>query len=53
MLGYDIRVLLNDRELVNGYLISTLGNDLSLAYDFQRHKQEMTQAKSILQNKLN
>ena len=53
MLGYNIRIFLNDRELVSGYLISTLGNSLSFAYDFQRHKQEMTQVKLVLQNKLN
>lgn len=34
--------------LVNGYVISTLGNDSSLACDLQRHKQEMTQVKSRL-----
>ena len=53
MLGYNIRIFLNDRELVSGYLISTSGNGLSFAYDFQRHKQEMTQVKLALQNKLN
>lgn len=49
----NIRILLNNRELVNDYLISTLGNNLSLAYDFQRYKQETTQVKLVLQNKLN
>ena len=33
--------------------ISTLGNSLSFAYDFQMHTQEMTQVKLALQNKLN
>ena len=53
MIGYNIRIFLNDRELVNGCLISILGDSLSFAYDFQRPKQEMTQVKLVLQNKLN
>lgn len=48
-----IRIFFNDKELVNGYFMSTSGNSLSLAYDFQRHiKQEMTQIKLVLQNEL-
>ena len=44
-----MRLLLNDRELVSCYL--NLGG-LSFACDFQRHKQELTQVKLVLQNKL-
>jgi len=47
-----IQIFLNDRELVNGCLISILGSSLNFAYDFQRHKQEMTQDRLVLQNKL-
>lgn len=47
-IGYSIRMFLIDRELVNGYCILILGNSLSFAY-----KQEMTQVKLGLQNKLN
>ena len=43
VIGYNIRVFLNDRELVSGSLIPTLGNSLSFACAFQRHKQLMTQ----------
>ena len=53
VVGYNIRVFLNDKELISGYLIPTLGNSLSFAYYFQKHKQEMTQVKLALQNKLN
>lgn len=28
MIGYNIRIVLNDRELASGHLISTLGNCL-------------------------
>ena len=38
---------------VSDYLLSTLGNSLSFASDFQRHKQEMTQIKLALHNYLN
>ena len=51
--GYNIRIFLNGKELVSGPLISTLGDSLDFAYDFQRHKQEMTQVKLGLQNTLN
>lgn len=30
-------------KLVGGYLLSISGNDLSFNYDFQRHKEEVTQ----------
>ena len=52
MIGYNIRIFLSDKELVSGYLISTLANSLSFAYGFQRHKQEMTQVQLIWQNKV-
>lgn len=51
--GYNIRIFLNGKELVSGPLISTLGDSLDFAYDFQGHKQEMTQVKLGLQNTLN
>ena len=50
--GYNI-IFLNDRELISGYLISTLRNNLSFACHFQKHKQEMTQVELVLQNMLN
>lgn len=53
MIGYSIRIVLSDRELVGDYFISTLGSNLSFSYDFQSHKQEVTQVKSVLQNMLN
>lgn len=53
MIGYNIKVYLNDRELDSDCLISTLGNSLSSAYDFQKRKQEMIQVKFILENKQN
>lgn len=34
VIDYNIRILLNDRELVNGHLISILENSLSFAYGF-------------------
>lgn len=49
----NVRIFLNDKELLSGYLISTLGNLSSFAYDFQGHKQEVTQIKLVLPNKLN
>ena len=54
-LGYNIRIFLNDNdgELFSDYFFSIWGNSLSFAYDVQRHKQEMTHVKLILQNKLN
>ena len=53
VISYDIRIFLNDREVVSGYCMSILGNSWSFAYDFQRHKQETTQVKFILQIRLN
>lgn len=50
LIGYRIRILL--RELVSGYLRSTLGNSFSAAYGFQKLKQEVTQSELALQNKL-
>ena len=50
---YNIVIFLNDRELVSGYLKSIFENSLIFPYDIQRHKQEMTQVKLVLQNKLN
>lgn len=44
MIGYNIRIFLNDRELISDYFISFLGNNLNLAYDFERHKEEVTQS---------
>ena len=49
VIGYNIRIFLNYRELVSGYITLSLGTSLSFAYDFQRHKQEMTQVKLVLQ----
>ena len=37
---HNTRIFLNDRALVSGYLRPVLGNSLSFAYDFQRHKQK-------------
>ena len=34
VIGYNITVSLNDRELVSGYVLSTLGNSLSFASNF-------------------
>lgn len=51
--GYNIRIFLSGKELISGPLISTLGDSLDFAYDFQGHKQEMTQVKLGLQNTLN
>lgn len=51
VIGYNIRICLNDREL----LVTSWGDNLSFAYDFQRHKQEETQVKLAslaLQDKL-
>ena len=48
-----MKILLNDRELVSGSIISTLGNNLNFGYDFQMHTKEMMQVKLALQNKLN
>lgn len=44
---------LNYDELVNSHRIPALEIVLSFAYDFQRHKQEMTQVELVLQNKVN
>lgn len=49
----NIYIFLSDRELVSCYLISTLGNSLSCAYDFHGRKQVIIQVKLVLQNKLN
>lgn len=54
--GYSIRIFLNERELVRGYLIPIWDNSLSSVYDFQRHKQDVTKvrlASLVLQNKPN
>ena len=48
VVGYNIGIFLNNRELVSSYFLSILGKSLSFVYDFQRHKQEMTQVKLIL-----
>ena len=45
VIGYNVRIFINETELVSGSLISTGGNNLSLTYDFQRLKQEVTQVK--------
>lgn len=49
--GY-IRIFLNGREFVSVFPHTNFGNCSSFAYDFQRHKQEMTQVKLVLQNKV-
>lgn len=43
VIGYNTRIFLNDRESAGGVLTLTLGNSLSFAPAFQRHKQEMAQ----------
>jgi len=48
-----MRSFLNHRELVSGYLPSTLGNSSHFAHDVLRHKQEVIQVKLTLQNKIN
>lgn len=48
-----IRIFLNDRQLVSGYFILILGKEFKFCLWFQRHKQEGTQVKLVLQNKLN
>lgn len=45
VIGYNVRIFINETELVSGSLISTGGNNLSLTYDFQRLKWEVTQVK--------
>ena len=50
---FNIGIFSDGRQLVSSYLILTVGNSLSFAYDFQRHKQEMTHVNLVLQNKLN
>ena len=47
VIDYNIRIFLSDRELICGYL-NNVGNSLSFPYDFQKHKQEMTQVKLSL-----
>lgn len=42
-----------NRALVSGHLISTLGTRSGFTYHFQRHKQEMIQFELALQSKLN
>ena len=49
----NIYIFLSDRELVSCYLISTLGNSLSCAYDFHGSKQVIIHVNLVLQNKLN
>lgn len=51
--GNNIRIFLNDGELVSDYLISVLGHSSRFACEFQRHKQEMTQSKLVFQDKIN
>ena len=46
------RVFLNGRELISGYLLLVWEINLNFAYGFQRQKQEMTEVKIVLQNKL-
>ena len=46
VIGYNTRNFLSDEKLVSGYFVSVLGTILSFACDFQRHTQEMIQAKS-------
>ena len=53
---HDVRIFLNESKGVSGDLLSIWGNNLSLVYDFPRHKQAMTQVKLaslVLPNKLN
>ena len=38
VIGYNIRILFNDRELISGHLISILEKSSSFADDFQWHK---------------
>ena len=45
VIGYNIRIFLSERELVSGCFISIFRNYLIFAYDFQKHKQEVTQFK--------
>ena len=45
LIDYKIRIL-------NGYFILIMGQSSNFAYDFQKHEQEMTQVKLVLQNKL-
>ena len=52
VIGCNIRILLNDRELISGYLIPILEKSSSFADDFQWHKQEMTRVMLVLENKL-
>lgn len=53
MIGYNIRIFLNDMELISSYLISALGNSSSFACGLQRHKKGMVQIKLALPGKLN
>lgn len=45
VISYNFWIFLNNRKLISSHLISILGSNLSFAYDFQRHKQEVTQVK--------
>ena len=47
-IGHNIRIFKSDRESVSAYPISILGNSLSFAYDFQKHKEEIIQVKLVL-----
>ena len=49
-MAYIIRIFLNSRELVSGYLISALENSSTLSYDFQKHKQLMTKVRLVSQS---
>lgn len=51
--GNNIRIYLNDGELVSDCLISVLGHSLRFACEFLRHKQEMIQSKLVFQDKIN
>lgn len=43
VIGYSNRIFLNVKELVSGYLMSILGNEVTFAYEFQMQRQEVTQ----------
>lgn len=40
VIGYNIRIFLNIRELTSVYIIPVLRNNLSFTCDFQKHMQE-------------
>lgn len=43
VIGYSNRIFLNVKELVSGYLMSVLGNEVTFAYEFQMQRHEVTQ----------